>query len=497
MSTTTTPQKPPPFDDALVDKALHEEESYTFDCKRLKDKLAKILETVVAFANSDGGVIGLGLEDPEKAHGRDRVYGVQENPMNWDELRRLMVSRITESALLVWKPHEVGCTLRDGAIGSVVFLRIQKSARIHSIVDDGTLVRLDKGNKHLTASEINELSFARGSITVESQLESVDFDLLDTDYWRAYAQQRRLTRRIDEAMLHVGLAKRTGDGRILPTRAAVLLFAEEPSGLLASKAAVRIFHYRGNNVQTDPNTNLLKPPFTISGPVIRQIQDATEAVVGELTSGIQMGPLGFEIVHRYPLRVIREAITNSIIHRDYHLMTDVHIRIFSDRIELESPGSFAGPITAGNIGRMGAYNRNPLLVSHLREFPNPPNLDAGEGVHMMFGTMRETGLYPPFYLTQPLIERRAVLVLLFNENRPSLWEQVSDYIDRNGSIGNPDVRKLVGGGGVLAASKRLRKWVARGQLVVLNPNSAKQLRRYAKPGTPAAQTFLTQLEGSG
>ena len=457
MSTTTTPQKPPPFDDALVDKALHEEESYTFDCKRLKDKLAKILETVVAFANSDGGVIGLGLEDPEKAHGRDRVYGVQENPMNWDELRRLMVSRITESALLVWKPHEVGCTLRDGAIGSVVFLRIQKSARIHSIVDDGTLVRLDKGNKHLTASEINELSFARGSITVESQLESVDFDLLDTDYWRAYAQQRRLTRRIDEAMLHVGLAKRTGDGRILPTRAAVLLFAEEPSGLLASKAAVRIFHYRGNNVQTDPNTNLLKPPFTISGPVIRQIQDATEAVVGELTSGIQMGPLGFEIVHRYPLRVIREAITNSIIHRDYHLMTDVHIRIFSDRIELESPGSFAGPITAGNIGRMGAYNRNPLLVSHLREFPNPPNLDAGEGVHMMFGTMRETGLYPPFYLTQPLIERRAVLVLLFNENRPSLWEQVSDYIDRNGSIGNPDVRKLVGGGGVLAASKQLQE----------------------------------------
>ena len=184
MSTTTAPQPPPPFDDGLVDKALLEEESYTFDCKRIKDRLTKILETVVAFANSDGGVIALGLEDPDKAQGRDRVYGIQENLMNWDELRRLMLSRITESGLLVWKPHEVGCTLRDGTLGSVVFLRIEKSTRIHSIVDDGTFRRLDKGNKELTAPEINELSFARGTITAESQLESVDFDLLDTDYWR-------------------------------------------------------------------------------------------------------------------------------------------------------------------------------------------------------------------------------------------------------------------------------------------------------------------------
>ena len=194
MSTATSPQ-PPPLDDALVDKALLEEESYSFDCKRLKEKLTKILETIVAFANSDGGVIALGLEDPDKGQGRDRVYGIQENPMNWDELRRLMRSRVTESELLVWEPAEVGCTRRDGTRGSVVLLRIEKSTRIHSIVDDGTFIRLRKGNKQLTAPEINELSFARGTITAESQLEHVDFELLDTDYWRAYAQQRRLTRR--------------------------------------------------------------------------------------------------------------------------------------------------------------------------------------------------------------------------------------------------------------------------------------------------------------
>ena len=169
MSTATSPQ-PPPLDDALVDKALLEEESYSFDCKRLKAKLTKILETIVAFANSDGGVIALGLEDPDKGQGRDRVYGIQENPMNWDELRRLCALASRSRSFSSAEPAEVGCTLRGGTIGSVVFLRIEKSTRVHSIVDNGTFVRLQKGNKQLTAPEINELSFARGTITAESQL---------------------------------------------------------------------------------------------------------------------------------------------------------------------------------------------------------------------------------------------------------------------------------------------------------------------------------------
>lgn len=205
------------------------------------------------------------------------------------------------------------------------------------------------------------------------------------------------------------------------------------------------------------------------------------------------GPFGFEIVQRYPLRVIKEAITNAVIHRDYHLVADIHIRIFSDRIELESPGLFAGPVTVANIGRVGVYNRNPILVSHLRQFPDPPNLDAGEGVRMMFGSMRESGLYPPIYLTQPQVERQAVMVHLLNENRPSLWEQVSDYIDRNGSIGNTEVRQLVGSGDVLAASRQLRKWVQWGQLTVLNPDAAKRLRRYTKPSSSSADSLFFQL----
>src|SRR5712691_2660492 len=102
----------PAKDDALIDLLLDRAESRTFECKRI-GKIDKLLEPVVAFANSDGGVIVLGLEDPDKGKGRDRVYGIQDHPMNWDELRRKLGSRITEPDQLPWTHREIGCTLRD------------------------------------------------------------------------------------------------------------------------------------------------------------------------------------------------------------------------------------------------------------------------------------------------------------------------------------------------------------------------------------------------
>lgn len=472
----------PPFDDDLVDGVLAEPESHDLEFKRLgADKPTRTLESIDAFANSDGGIIGLGLEDPDKATGRARVYGIDENPMKWDELRRLIRSRITEPDLLPCQPMEVGCTLRDGSRGAVVFLRVGRSSRIHSIIDGGTYERLGKSNRQLSATEINELSFARGTITAESQCEPVDFDLLDSPYWRGYARQRHLSRPIDQAMRHVGLAKPDAVGRLRPTRAAVLLFAEEPSGLLAGKAAIRVFHYQGKKIESDPDTNLVRPPITVGGPVIQQIRDASNLVVGELASGVQMSPLGFEVIQAYPIRVLKEAITNAVIHRDYHIAADIHIRIFANRVEVESPGLFIGPVTSANIHEAGTHGRNPVLVSNLREFPDPPNLDAGEGVRMMFGLMRESGLYTPVYASRPQIMRNAVVVTLYNEHRPSTWDSINKYIDEHGTIGNAEVRQEMGTD-VLTASKQIRKWIDRGLLIVTNPDAGTKVRRYGKPG---------------
>lgn len=378
-------------DSQLIDRLLSVPEGPAIEFKRASADNASKLKTIVAFMNTEGGLLVIGMEDPEKAKGRDRVFGVQENEESIDELRRMVRQRITPipTAPEYSEPqfHPLTCELRDGRRGSIVIVDVAKSGGVHSIVDGGTYARLGKSNRQLSAAEITDLSMARGVQPWVRGLARIDCSLLDTNWWREYSQQRRLTRPIDQALLHLGLARVDADGALRPTRAAVLLFAEEPSGLLDSKAAIRVTRYVGDEIDRTPNTNLARPPKTIGGPLIEQIREAREAVINALATGIEKGPLGFELVQKYPLRVLEEAITNAVLHRDYRVQEDVHVRVFDGRVEIESPGRLPSAVTLGNIGVIGSRPRNRDLAAHLREFPMPPNLDAREGVPMMFATM--------------------------------------------------------------------------------------------------------------
>jgi ATP-dependent DNA helicase RecG len=489
----------PPFDDELVGRVLELEESQLLEMKRAGKNDRKI-EAIVAFANTEGGTLVIGIEDQSKASGRDRVYGIQENPESVDELRRLLRMRVTPPLAPpdVAEPRflEIGCLLRDGSRGSVMFVQVEKSAAVHSVVDDGTFVRLLRSNRQLAAGEIADLALRRGSVSYVSALVDVPFELLDTSTWRDYAAQRRLTRPIGDAMSHLGLARDERGRGLLPTRAAVLLFAEDPSGLLDTKCAIRLFHYRGEKIEHVADTNLVRPPRTIGGPLITQIRDASRATLDDLASGVQVGPLGFEIAQRYPVRVIVEAITNAVIHRDYHVPADIQIRVFANRIEVESPGALPGAVTLSNLQRIGSRPRNRALADHLREFPAPPNLDAGEGVRMMFQTMSRARLYPPLYLTPPAIDREAVLVVLLNEARPSIWDQVSAYLDKHGTIGNVEIRKILRTDDTVGVSRLLKSWVENGLLSIVDPAGGKKQRRYRRPDAPPEPTLFSPPPGN-
>lgn len=237
--------------------------------------------------------------------------------------------------------------------------------------------------------------------------------------------------------------------------------------------------YSGKTAMPGAVPNLRKTPLTIRGPLIAQIDDAVKAVLREQEEGLTLASSGFKTRHVYPGRVVKEAIVNAVIHRDYRLNRDIFVRIFDDRIEVESPGTFPGTITAGNISRIGSKARNPLIVQNLREFPEAPNIDAGEGVKMMFAEMAAAKLYPPQYIQNTDTAVENVTVTLLNLARPSVWDVVSDWIDRQGPIANSKLREI-SGLDTLAASKQLRNWVAQGVLVAL-PTASRQQARYTKP----------------
>jgi ATP-dependent DNA helicase RecG len=478
---------------ARITNLLTENESRALEFKRVSGQMvSKALIAISAFANSDGGILVLGLADQKPETGKARLYGIEENAEAVDDLIRKLRTHITpviEAIRFLRWP----CILRDGKLGHLVLVQISKSDKVHSVVDNGTWQRMDASNRQMSAPEVTELSYQRGVRSAENDLLPIDFTLLQTHTWLSFLSARGLkTGTFTEQLERIALAVRE-EGKMLPTRAAVLLFAEEPGSLLAaygSRADIRLMIYDGKQAIPGATPNLRKTPKTIRGPLIEQIDGAVKMVLDELAQGLTLASSGFKAKHSYPERVVKEAIVNAVIHRDYRLNRDIFIRIFDDRIEIESPGVFPGAITPANISRLGSKARNPLIAQNMREFPLPPNIDAGEGVKMMFAEMAQAMLYPPQYRQNTEVAVESVTLILLNAERPTMWDEVSHWIDSHGEIANADLCKIAKVD-TLSASRMLKAWVEQSVLVPL-PDRGKRNMAYSKPTQPEELGLLSE-----
>lgn len=441
-------------------------ESQTVEFKRVsqvKNEVDRIIESIVALTNSDGGSVILGVEDPSKItpNPYDRIFGIEENPSNFDLLGREL-TRIIPPLGSIWPPQIIPVPEVNKRIALLI---IPKSVDNFHSINNHVYIRQERSNKLLTAHELIKFAYAKGFQKADRELVEVEFSLLKTSYYEDWKSSRNLSgSSIEEILEKTGLARKNENGNLKPTRAAVLLFAEYPSDLLDTKCTVRVFQYTGKLATFGETPNLIGTPKTISGPIIKLIKDAHDYVLTLLRSGIKI-PSGFVTKYQLPERAIKESITNAVIHRDYFIKKDIEVKIFEDRVEIENPGLFPYNITSANIGyiRSDGY-RNDLLVKHLREFPAPPNLDQNEGVRSIRVEMKDNYLYPPIYWTYPHLQD-AVRIILLNEKVASEWEKINHYLKKNKYITNEIAREVTG---VLQRDKMsqiLKKWVDKGLLI--------------------------------
>lgn len=453
--------------------------------------LDRTLQSIVAMANTDGGTIILGVDDPEKTtlKGEERIFGIDENTELFDEIGR-NVRKIYPPISDIWPPQIV-TTPKGKRIGLVAVSKVGDGFRHF---ENKVYVRLEKGNKLLGPQEILHLAYVKGFSRADRELVEVDFSLLKTDIYESWRKKRGLgDLNIGIILEKTGLARKNDKDDLLPTRAAVLLFAEFPNDILDSKCSIRVFQYEGNLETIEETLNLIGTPQSINGPIIKQIMQTHELVLNLLRTGIRV-PSGFKTMYSLPERAVKEAITNAVIHRDYHTKKDIEIKIFEDRIEIESPGLLPFNITPSNIGIERSHEyRNDLLVKHLREFPDPPNLDQNEGVKAMRHAMKSDSLYPPIFWTYPRLQD-AVRVILLNEKAPGDWDKISDYLIKHKYISNMQARDILHTENVVGMSKKFNKWVRQGLLTKITPRTgAKRNVRYRLP-TSDERTLFTSDE---
>ncbi len=212
-----------------------------------------------------------------------------------------------------------------------------------------------------------------------------------------------------------------------------MLFAEEPQAALPKRCGIKIYRYKTDERSRE---SLAFDPITIEGCLYPQIKGAVEQTVRIVEQIKKLGEQGLEVIS-YPMEALHEIITNAVLHRDYSVADDVHIRVFDNRIEVESPGRLPGHVTPRNI-LDERFARNGTIVRILNKYPQAPNKDVGEGLNTAFEAMHKLGL------KAPVIEERenSVLVIIRHEPLASPEEAILEYLNEHPQIRNSEARKL-------------------------------------------------------
>lgn len=431
------------------DQVLSTEESHTTDLKAIEVTPAKLTRTLAAFSNAEGGDLFIGVDEDSKNQGRrwrgfSRIEDANGHLQTFEAFFPLSQFVDYEFLRLRSAPEQ----------GLVLKATIRKTPDVRRSSDSTIYVRRGAQNLPVTDSEaIRRLEYAKGVASFETHPVDVPLEFVTNSETVIGFMLEVVPNAEPLSWLEKQLLIRNSK----PTVASILLFADQPQAALPKQSSAKIYRY----ATTDPvgsRANLMGNPLTIEGNLYDLIRDAVRTTV-DLIQGIRvLTPNGMEDIS-YPEVTLHEIITNAALHRDYSIADDIHVRIFDDRIEIESPGGLPAHLTPQNILEQ-RFARNGSLVRWINKFPEPPNKDVGEGLRTAFEAMKSLKLQPP----QILDKKVSVLVLVRHQRLASPEEMILEYLQNQSEISNSVVRKLTGIGSENSVKRIFQRMIRVGEL---------------------------------
>lgn len=336
----------------LLQELLAVDESHRIEAKRASQMDRSIIETVVAFANEPGlggGYLLVGVErDPDDLFGTTyRVAGV-ESP---DKLQSELAS---QCASMLNRPVRPRISVEELRGKTVLVVFVPEAAPAEKPIflqrlglPRGAYRRVGSTDQEGSEDDLVAL-YAGHQLDTFDGAVLPDADMADIDP-AAVQEYRRLRERAnpsaeelawdDEALLRaLGAAVRKGD-TLLPTVAGQLLFGT-PQALRRCFPMMRIDYIRvaGRQWVDDPEHRF--DTLEIRAPLLLAIRRAESAVRDELMQSFSLpeGALTREDEPALPLRVIREAIVNAVMHRSYRVHGAIQIIRYANRLEVRNPG---------------------------------------------------------------------------------------------------------------------------------------------------------------
>lgn len=415
--------------ESQVDALLGLQEGHFVEIKSRDVRPAQLTKTLSALANASGGDLYVGINERGRQGVRTRRWRGFKDQESANALIQVFddVFPLGQYISMVFLESETNP-------GFVLKVEVLKTRRV-AYASDG-IPYLRRGAQNLpmkTPEQLKRLELDKGVVSFESDTVDVELEIVSN----STVLLGFLIEVIPTAEPEPWLAKQllTLDGK--PTVGAILLFGEEPQAILPKRCGIKVFRYETRD-QVGTRATLSFNPVTIEGCQYDQIKTAVSKTV-EIVEGISiLGPSGLEEI-QYPHEALHEIITNAVLHRDYSIVTDIQIRIFDNRIEVESPGRLPGYITEDNILEE-QLARNGTIVRLISKFPDPPNKDVGEGLNTAFEAMRK------LRLKEPIIREKenSVEVVIRHEPLASPEEAVMEWLEEHEEISNSTAREITG-----------------------------------------------------
>ena len=414
---------------AEVEKILAFEEGQFGDLKRIEARPSKLTEDISAFANSDGGELFVGIDEFE-------ITDSKKKRREWLGFETIEGANahleVFEKHFPLGSEFQYEFLKADSYPGFVFHVFVNKTVGMTLASNNIPYIRRGAQSLPQNTPELRRrLEFSKGIASFENELTNADISAVTTsEIVKEFVREVVPTAAPEEYLRKQSLIKQEK-----PTVAAVLLFADEPQSIIPKHCGIKVYRYKTTASEGFRDVEAFIPR-TVEGCVYKQISVAvkmTKEIVEEIP---RMGGTAFEKV-RYPEETLHEIITNAVIHRDYSVTDDIHIRIFDNRIEVQSPGRLPANMTVKNLLTQRAA-RNGAIQRLLNKFADPPNRDVGEGLKTATAAMTQLGLEPPSFLEVD----NSFLVSIKHEKLATAELTIMDYLEDHETINNKQARKL-------------------------------------------------------
>lgn len=397
----------------LANKTMHlKAETQTLEVKAAHRGCPKRLyDTLSSFSNQDGGGILLFGLDEESGFELVGVYDLQD-----------LQKKVTEQCNQMIPPVRAVFTVAEIDNKPIC------SAEIPSVDLDerpcyysgagrvkGSYVRVGDADLPMTDYEIYTYeAFRKHLHDDERPVERAKMSLLDQDKIQNYLVRMKSERpgfsklTDEQAYEMLGL---TRDG--IPTLAAILNFGLYPQGYFQQLAitAIVVPGKEIGDISRD-NARFLDNK-RIEGTLPVMLAESISFCKRNMKTRTIISSENGERIDKseYPIEAIRETILNALIHRDYSHYTEgtpIQINIFTDRMEIHSPGGLYGRMTIEDLGKARPDLRNPALATMSEFLLKTENRYSG--IPTIRREMKEAGLPEPVFVNQ----RNEFVVILYN-----------------------------------------------------------------------------------